>query len=74
MAAIHGWIAQVADERLCERLAAGWARARQPGRRRRAAGGAEPFVRLEINAQAAVQQVLLIGTAAQPDNLFEGVC
>jgi hypothetical protein len=32
----------------------------------------DQFVRLEINAQAAIQQVLLISTAAQLDKLFDG--
>lgn len=42
-------------------------------RKRRVAGGAEQFVRLEINTQAAIQQLLLIVTAAQLNNLFDGV-
>jgi len=42
-------------------------------RKRRAAGGAEQFVRLEMNSQAAIEQVLLVSTAAQLDNLFDGV-
>jgi hypothetical protein len=41
-------------------------------RKRRVAGGAEQFVRLEINTQAAIQQLLLIVTAAQLNNLFDG--
>ena len=57
MAAVHDLIAQVA----------------QLIRDRRTAGGAEQFVRLEINTQAAIGQVLLIGTAAQLDKLFDGV-
>ena len=31
------------------------------------------FVRLEINAQATIEQVLPISTAAQLDKLFDGV-
>lgn len=42
-------------------------------RKRRVAGGAEQFVRLEINTQAVIEQVLLVGTSAQLDQLFDGV-
>jgi len=42
-------------------------------RKRRVAGGGEQFVRLEMNSQAAIEQVLLISTAAQLDKLFDGV-
>jgi len=42
-------------------------------RKQRAAGGAERFVRLEINSRAAIEQLLLIGTGAQLDPLFDGV-
>jgi hypothetical protein len=30
-------------------------------------------VRLEMNSQAAIEQVLLVSTAAQLDKLFDGV-
>ena len=42
-------------------------------RKRRAVGGGEQFVRLEMNSQAAMEQVLLVSTAAQLDKLFDGV-
>ena len=42
-------------------------------RKRRTAGGAEQFVRLEFNKQAVIEQVLLANTAAQLDQLFDGV-
>lgn len=41
-------------------------------RKRRSVGGAEQFLRLEINRREVIEQVLLLGTAAQLDKLFDG--
>lgn len=75
MAAIHDPIAQIGDECLRVRLEAEWALFGriQLIRKRKVAGGAEPFVRLEINRQETMQKLLLLSQAAQLDALFDGV-
>lgn len=42
-------------------------------RKRKVAGGAEQFVRLEINRQEAIEKLLLVTQPAQLDALFDGV-
>jgi hypothetical protein len=42
-------------------------------RKRKAAGGAEQFVRLEINRVETIQSLLLVNQASQLDALFDGV-
>ncbi len=42
-------------------------------RLRRSVGGAEQFVRLEINRAETIQKLLLIDKPAQLDVLFDGV-
>lgn len=42
-------------------------------RKRKLAGGAEQFVRLEVNKQEAIQKLLLVTQPAQLDALFDGV-
>lgn len=74
MAAIHDLIAQVADERLRERPAAEWARATRERKFGLVFEDHLPeLLRLQINAQAVMQQLLLISTPAQLDKLFDGV-
>ena len=42
-------------------------------RKRKAAGCAEQFVRLDVNRQETMQKVLLVSQASQLDALFDGV-
>ena len=42
-------------------------------RKCKAAGGAEQFVRLEINRVETIQSLLLVNQASQLDALFDGV-